>query len=427
MELAAEQVMVELLAACQAAWLSVFPSLHRRAQWHIVHHLCTRAQSGASVGELHGLVKQVFLLDDATVKERVVELLRSGFCEADPEETMSARMVVMPSARLLSLFDTYVQRLGDAFSRALQALGHPTSDFPGGPSPGRRAETLACHDLVRETWSAALDSALVRLRLSPARRFEAKRHLLSLSHATIVQSLLEQALRHRQLHDESGLLADQLAATLLPLNGQNFHTTRDHIAALMDAGLIERRRSKSLRIGLSAVAVEVFAEALRGMAAALVSRAGGRSEASRGDADDTIQLQTLAGKQRASLALLVRIISPKEAAREVVAGSEPLLVGRAPTCGLVLDAPKVSRSHCRIEARDDAVLVTDLGSRNGTILNGRRIETPARVGPDDELEIGDFVLACSLLGGSSHPTTIVAAEATAHSGGGREQNRKFRQ
>jgi hypothetical protein len=423
---AAEQVMVELLAACQAAWLAVFPSLHRRAQWHMVHYLCTRAQSGASVGELHGLVKQVFLLDDATVKERVVELLRDGFCEADPDQILSARMIVLPSARLLTQFNAYVQLLGDALVHALRALGNPAAAVARGPSSARRAEALACHDLVREHWSAALDAALLRLRLSPARRFEAKRHLLSLSHATIVQLLLEQALQHPQLHDESGLLADQVAATLLPLNGQNFHTTRAHIAALMDAGLIERRRGKSLRIGLAPAAVEVFSEALRGMAAALTSRAGSRSDAVCGDEEDTVQLKTIAGRARRSATLRVRVISPKEAVREVAAGSEPLLVGRAPACGLVLDAPKVSRSHCRIEAKGDAVLVTDLGSRNGTFVNGKRIEATARVGPDDELEIGDFVLACTLVGAAGASTTVAVAPTAGPRNQASERNRNFR-
>ncbi len=424
---AAEQVMVALLAACQAAWLAVFPSLHKRAQWHMVHHLCTKARSGASVGELHGLVKQVFLLDDATVKERVVELLREGLCATDAEQTMSARMIVTPAARLLNLFDAYVQLMGDAFAQALRSLGDPAPAFAGGPSPARHAETLACHDLVRDHWSAALDAALLRLRLSPARRFEAKRHLLSLSHATIVNLLLEQALRHPQLHDESGLLADQLAATLLPLNGQNFHTTRDHIAALMDAGLIERRPGKSLRIGLSAAAVGVFSEALRSMAAALLSRTGGRSGAAGGDEDDTVQLPTIAGRTRPSPALRVRVIRPEEAVRTIDAGAAPLLVGRAPACGLVLDAPKVSRTHCRIEAGGDTVLVTDLGSRNGTFVNGKRIEAPAHIAPDDELGIGDFVLACSRLGGSSASTTMAVAEPAAHGGSEREQNRKLRE
>ncbi len=60
----AEREVVRFLSAYQTIWHAHFPSLFRRAQWHIVTHLCTNGREGAAVGELYGLVKQVFLLDD---------------------------------------------------------------------------------------------------------------------------------------------------------------------------------------------------------------------------------------------------------------------------------------------------------------------------------------------------------------------------
>ena len=50
---------------------------------------------------------------------------------------------------------------------------------------------------------------------------------------------------------EPGILADQMAASLLNLTGQNFQTTRDHIAYLISLGLLERQPGKSLRVALS--------------------------------------------------------------------------------------------------------------------------------------------------------------------------------
>jgi predicted component of type VI protein secretion system len=77
---------------------------------------------------------------------------------------------------------------------------------------------------------------------------------------------------------------------------------------------------------------------------------------------------------------------------------EPIVVGRSPSCDVVLDSPEVSRNHCRIEALNGSVLVTDLGSRNGTFVNGARIEAPLSIRSDDEVEIGGFCLACSVSG-----------------------------
>ena len=48
-----------------------------------------------------------------------------------------------------------------------------------------------------------------------------------------------------------GLLADDMAAELLRLQRQNFQTTRDHIAALLQLGLLERRAGRALRVALA--------------------------------------------------------------------------------------------------------------------------------------------------------------------------------
>ena len=62
-------------------------------------------------------------------------------------------------------------------------------------------------------------------------------------------------------------------------------------------------------------------------------------------------------------------------------------IGRVTGVDFILDAPLVSRVHCRLEALDDHVDVTDLGSTNGTYINDARIER-GRVGPGDRLRIG---------------------------------------
>ena len=69
-------------------------------------------------------------------------------------------------------------------------------------------------------------------------------------------------------------------------------------------------------------------------------------------------------------------------------------VGRAPLADLVVDAPFVSRVHCRITARPDMLVVEDLRSTNGTFVNGRRVERAA-LGDGDRLTVGRVEFAVS--------------------------------
>ena len=69
-----------------------------------------------------------------------------------------------------------------------------------------------------------------------------------------------------------------------------------------------------------------------------------------------------------------------------------VLVGRAPSADLRLDDPRVSRLHARIELRPDGVYVEDLGSRNGTLVDGQPIASPRRLEVDDEVTVGSAAL-----------------------------------
>jgi pSer/pThr/pTyr-binding forkhead associated (FHA) protein len=69
-----------------------------------------------------------------------------------------------------------------------------------------------------------------------------------------------------------------------------------------------------------------------------------------------------------------------------------ILVGRAPSADLRLDDPRVSRLHARIEMRDDGVYVEDLGSSNGTSVDGEAVTEPRRLEVDDEVTVGTAAL-----------------------------------
>ncbi|CAH0219894.1 PP2C family protein-serine/threonine phosphatase [Roseomonas sp. CECT 9278] len=80
------------------------------------------------------------------------------------------------------------------------------------------------------------------------------------------------------------------------------------------------------------------------------------------------------------------------AARRVTIGPAPLTIGRAPGSGLALPSQDVSRAHCVLAIEGDAVVVTDLGSTNGTIVDGRPAAGPTRLAPGARLRLGPFTL-----------------------------------
>src|SRR5262249_17744942 len=96
---------------------------------------------------------------------------------------------------------------------------------------------------------------------------------------------------------------------------------------------------------------------------------------------------------RRSFVMAPRLIEPGASpgqTREVLIGKEEFLIGRGADCDLRLRAAAVSRHHCLIRVRGNEVTLTDLGSSNGTYLNGTRVRSQAPLKEGDELRLGDF-------------------------------------
>jgi pSer/pThr/pTyr-binding forkhead associated (FHA) protein len=68
-----------------------------------------------------------------------------------------------------------------------------------------------------------------------------------------------------------------------------------------------------------------------------------------------------------------------------------LLIGREEDCQLRLDSEFVSRRHCALLLDDYTLRIRDLGSKNGTFVNGRRIGTSDMILlQDDVVSIGEL-------------------------------------
>jgi len=69
-------------------------------------------------------------------------------------------------------------------------------------------------------------------------------------------------------------------------------------------------------------------------------------------------------------------------------------IGRSPGAEFIVEAPLVSRLHCQITSTADSLHVKDLGSTNGTFVNGKRVTTsPLHEG--DRLTVGRVELTVS--------------------------------
>jgi hypothetical protein len=75
--------------------------------------------------------------------------------------------------------------------------------------------------------------------------------------------------------------------------------------------------------------------------------------------------------------------------RLVLPEAEGAIVGRSHACDRVVADPTVSRVHARLRARGRRWWLTDLGSTNGTWVNGRRVIDETEVRPGDEVALGE--------------------------------------
>jgi len=69
----------------------------------------------------------------------------------------------------------------------------------------------------------------------------------------------------------------------------------------------------------------------------------------------------------------------------------PLVLGRALDCDLAIVTPHVSRQHARLDLDDGRLYVEDLGSSNGTVVNGKPISGRKTLRHDDELRLHDII------------------------------------
>ncbi len=111
-----------------------------------------------------------------------------------------------------------------------------------------------------------------------------------------------------------------------------------------------------------------------------------------------------------SMAAILIILSGKHQGKRLTLPEGEAVIGRDETCQIRLATNEISRQHCRLMCVGDKVVVHDLGSRNGTLINDVAIQGQAELQPGDTLRVGP--VAFQLAGKKPAATTAPKKSAS---------------
>ncbi len=84
---------------------------------------------------------------------------------------------------------------------------------------------------------------------------------------------------------------------------------------------------------------------------------------------------------------ILGILQPVGGGDPIPLHKSEMVVGRRPTCDIQLDFENISGKHCMLRLLNGVWNVRDLGSTNGTTVNGSRIATEQSIMPDEEFGV----------------------------------------
>jgi predicted component of type VI protein secretion system len=110
------------------------------------------------------------------------------------------------------------------------------------------------------------------------------------------------------------------------------------------------------------------------------------------------------------------VLGGKHPGQEIPVVVSEFLIGRAPECKLRPNSDMVSRRHCVITVTEGRATIRDLGSRNGTIVNGQKIPGEHELRTGDKIKVGPLefeVLLSTSVSGKKKPKVHSVQEAAA--------------
>jgi serine phosphatase RsbU (regulator of sigma subunit) len=118
------------------------------------------------------------------------------------------------------------------------------------------------------------------------------------------------------------------------------------------------------------------------------------------DTDEDVSERTISFRQAAAArqappdasAHLLLVLNDNAPPRHVALTPLPLTIGRSDPCEIILEGSAVSRRHCRFDRQNNDIVLTDLGSTNGTFVNDERVEIPTVLTDGARISIGAYTL-----------------------------------
>ena len=97
--------------------------------------------------------------------------------------------------------------------------------------------------------------------------------------------------------------------------------------------------------------------------------------------------------------VILKVLEGAKTGTKIAVKKDEFLIGRSQDCHLCVGSSSVSRKHCVIKRQDSTVTIQDLGSRNGTIVNGEKSAGEVELTSGDELGIGTLQLLLTITHG----------------------------
>src|SRR5438445_275242 len=233
--------------------------------------------------------------------------------------------------------------------------------------------------LVEGTFSRAFRSEVRPVEIARKLAREMEEHKSTSLSRTYVPNEYRVFLSQRdraRFADYEDALATELAGYLLE------HARREHLA-LISRPVIEFETDERLGLGEFGIQTRVVAPEHDGEPER-VSEESGRTMVYSA-ADRVAEPLQERARARAQSALLLLD------GKRLVVGPAGATLGRSRQCDVVVDDANVSRQHAEIRPRGGSWILTDLGSTNGSLLNGRRIDGAEVLKPGDEIKLGTSV------------------------------------
>jgi pSer/pThr/pTyr-binding forkhead associated (FHA) protein len=99
--------------------------------------------------------------------------------------------------------------------------------------------------------------------------------------------------------------------------------------------------------------------------------------------------QTIGSRPQAGELIVVR--SDSQAGTRVVV-TDSVIIGRSDEADFFLDDPYASTFHMRLTMEEGTMTLADLGTTNGTYVNGRRVTTPMPLNTGDSVQVGKTIM-----------------------------------